>query len=301
MQIYPELVKNWSQAQYDFSNNKKCYVVLVDSNGYIVDYTVVTTVKNGDNPTIEQNSDKNYYWAINKTFIEVGDDKQLIRANGIDGSSIHLELDKDRIILPYNINCNDIHPSYNNDIIFSCILYNNNSIIDVEDLNIKFTLSSLTNETIYTSDTGEFVISTKKESQNNLDKLKSFIDFKKEINEFIIQIEYNKTLYTKTLLVELKETPYRVEFDKNILIRDTKGDIKDNTLSGSIKYFNTSWELETNEIIQIKASWEYNNNEHNYVVNVNTDDNNKTGEFKFNFTDTDTDKHKISKIGRAHV
>lgn len=287
-------ISDWSKATYDFSKNHKCYVVLVDSNGYTVDYTVVTTVENGVTPTIEQNTDKNYYWAINKTFIEVGDDKQLIRANGIDGSSIHLELDKDRIILPYNINTNDIHPSYNNDIIFRCHLYNNNSIIDVEDLNLKFTLSPLnSNKTIYSDNRGEFNIS--------IPVFKEFIknDFgnenilKNEINEFIVQIEYDNVMYTKTLLVELKETPYRVEFDKNILIRDTNGDIKDTTLSGSIKYFNTSWELETNEIIQIKASWEYNNNEHNYVVNVNTDDNNKTGKFEFNFTDTDTDKHKI--------
>ena len=226
-----QFVKKWDKVIYDFTNKNFCYVVLIDSNKNIIDYTTVNTVNNG----------------------------------------IHIELTREHIILPYNIDKTGIHPDYTSDIQLQILLYNGDVLIENEN-EIEYNFYKIKNNV--ETDITNYI--SKNDSKIGIYTInKDIIEGNIEI---LCRATYKNKTSQKSLFIELKETPYKLELNKNILLRNNLGAIKTDKLICYIKYFiNGSWKKENEDKYTIKASWgdgytseekfDY-NNDGNYVLYI---------------------------------
>lgn len=220
-------VSIWNNVSYDFVDdngiNKNCYVVLIDKKDKtIIDYTYITPVKDG--------------------------------VNGDDGvSAIHLELTQDYIAVPAKAGGGGVHPDFGDtgdEVISSrMILYDGNVEIENKQINGKYIIEyefKIDGETIgygvgnpITLDvkTGAFTIN------------KSIITGDANL-ECIAK--YGKGTFYKTLFIDLEDTPYELEIDKNTLSRKvvsvdengniTDGHIVDSSINVKVKYWKKgSW------------------------------------------------------------
>ena len=196
-----DAISNWKEATYDFvegGHNRNCYVVLIDSNGSIVDYTNVTAINDGN-----------------------------------EGKpAIHLELTKDYIALPCSANGASVHPDYNDAILpisSRMMLYSGDKLIeDYPNITYSFKIDGKSTSKILMIGSGSF-------------------DIPKDIISGDTNIEciatYNGESFHKTLFIDLEETPYVLELNKNVLSRDVNiGEITDGNLMARVKYWmNGEW------------------------------------------------------------
>jgi hypothetical protein len=205
-------VTKWDEVTYDFTNNNFCYVVLIDSNKNIIDYTTVNKVNKG----------------------------------------IHLELTRDHIILPYNIDKTGIHPDYTNDIQLELLLYNGDELIKNEN-EIEYKFFEIKKEN---NNKTEIKFISKSEESEDVGIYIIDKEFITKDIEILCTATYKNETFKKSLFIELKETPYKLELkNKNILLRNNLGSIKTDKLICYIKYFiNGSWINDKDEY-DIKASW----------------------------------------------
>ena len=196
-----DAISNWNEATYDFvegGHNRNCYVVLIDSNGSIVDYTNVTAINDGN-----------------------------------EGKpAIHLELTKDYIALPCSANGAYVHPDYNDVILpirSTMMLYSGDKLIeDYPNITYSFKIDGKSTSKILMIGSGSF-------------------DIPKDIVSGDTNIEciatYNGESFHKTLFIDLEETPYVLELNKNVLSRDVNiGEITDGSLMARVKYWmNGEW------------------------------------------------------------
>ena len=199
------VLESWQNVEYDFVHNGKncdCYVVLVEhTSKSIIDYTVVTSVK-----------------------------------DGIDGASaIHLELSQDYISLPSIVVNGEIYIDSDYDvneypIQSRMMLYNGDELISN---NIEFYFK-VNGESV---DTEAFSVTPSKNSSGEYNG-HSF-DVPKDVINGDIYVEciakYNGANFTKTLFIDLEDTPYELELNKDILLRDVNNGNKISTESISVR------------------------------------------------------------------
>ena len=200
-----KIVEDWTDAKFDFEYNNGS-----NKNCYVV---LVKKLENESGTTF------NIIDYINIESVN----------NGIDGKSeIHLELSQDYISLPCN-NYGKVHESYTENVSFKMTLYNGDTPIENNSITYDFKIG---NEYI-TSDVGinenEFTIPKDKINGNtNIECIAT----------------YKSIPYTKTLYIELSETPYELEFNRNTLTRDlnigVNGEIIDEFLIISVKYWDST-------------------------------------------------------------
>ena len=150
--------------------------------------------------------------------------------------NIHLELTKDYIVLPSNIDGSSVHPDYTDGITFEMILYNGDEKIN-SNIEYKFKINNTEIADKYiTIKDGKFTIS--------IDTITSDTDIE------CIAI-YNKTEFHKILSIHIKETPYEIELDKNILSRNPlTNEIFDGKVGARVKYLiNGEWKYITDGLI----------------------------------------------------
>lgn len=219
------VVDDWKKATYTFDENDKCYVVLVDpknssdkNDWKIIDYTSITTIK----------------------------------------SPTYLELTKEHIILPYNIDGTKIHPDYIYPIQSQMLLYSGNVLVDN---NIEYKFKKID---YVTNDENNDIISI---DYDITDKITIEKDGKFYIptdiidgnTEIVCIASYNGNDFQKTLFIELKETPYKLELNENILHRNSRNKITIDELIVNVKYYmDGKWKTSKNQEdtnVCIKASW----------------------------------------------
>jgi hypothetical protein len=236
-----KIVEDWTNAKFDFEYNNNGS----NKNCYVV---LVKKLENESGTTF------NIIDYINIESVN----------NGIDGKSeIHLELSQDYISLPCN-NYGKVHESYTEDVSFKMTLYNGDTPIENNSITYYFKIG---NEYI-TSDVGinenKFTIPKDKINGNtNIECIAT----------------YKSIPYTKTLYIELSETPYELEFNKNTLTRDlnigVNGEIIDEFLIVSVKYWDST-----------KGMWVYTNDGKlkitvpNDTITINDSDFNKLNDSK---------------------
>ena len=206
------LAEYWTEVEYDFANNNRnrnCYVVLVEP------YT-------NESGTVEYN-------IIDYTDVtSVSDGK----------SSIHLELTQDHIVLPCDAEGGGVHRDYKDNITAQMKLYNGDVLIE-GNIQYYFRKNNDTTDLTQSEDTiqmvgndGTFKISPK--IINGDTNIKCIA-------------EYNDIFYYKVLFIDLEETPYELEINKNVLTRDVNigdGIILDDEITVSVK----CW---------MKGDWQY--------------------------------------------
>lgn len=208
------IVNDWQKAEYSFAydneENRNCYVVLVDytdpESPVAIDYVNVTAVSDG-------NEGK---------------------------SAMHLELTQDYIALPSDGSDDSrIHPDYDTNTYPICsrmMLYNGDDlVIDYANISYSFKI----NETD--------ISSIKLENDGSFNIPKDVIDGvgKGDTNIECIAT-YKGVSYHKTLFIDLDESPYELDVNKNVLKRNPNGDnkITDENIIVRVK----SW---------IKGKWVY--------------------------------------------
>ena len=198
-------VSDWENVSYTFvdsdGKNKNCYVVLVDSDGNVLDSVDVATINDGI-------------------------------------AAMHLELSQDYFSLPFNGENNGVHSNYNDPISFQMYLYDGDKLIeDYGKIDYSFEINGVTNEpttstnsttNIYKGDEGTFTVP------------KELI--KKDNTKIKCTAIYKGVSYHKTLLIDLDETPYELELNKNVLSRDVNADGKiiDAKITAKAKYWSKS-------------------------------------------------------------
>ena len=195
----------------------------------------------------------NYYVVLVKS-----DGKSIIDYTTIttvsDGvSTTHLVLSQDYIALPRSSNSNNsniIHEDYNEPIELRMLLYNGNDLIE--------------NEITYKFYIGDNPIQDDHISKNNNSFFIEIEGIKDYINEggtnIVCEAIYNGVSYSKILFVELKETPYELEFNKNVLTRSVNSNkITDVSLLARVKYWiNGEWIYTTTGVLKaISGDEEY--------------------------------------------
>lgn len=228
------VVNNWKDVKYTFDENKDCYVVLVDP-------------KNSSDPKD---------WTI----------VDFINITTVNDSK-YFELTKTHIYLPSNINGSKINPEYITYPIQSqMLLYDGSELINIDNYNF-FIKKYDNNEYIYDEDITSYV---------------EFTDGKFSIPQELIygntEIKcvaiYNGQEFQKTLYIELKETQYKFEFNKNVLTR--KNNIIDDELIVYIKYYDDGkWKTYNDENINVAVKVLWNDSNSNYIENLNYDSFNK--------------------------
>ena len=200
------LVTDWQNAQYTFVRNDEninCYVVLVDSNKKIIDYTNITSINDGK-------------------------------------SSMHLELTQDYISLPSDPATGGLHEKYdvnNNPISSKMMLYDGDTLIeDFENITYSFKVNDEDVSGYFYMhkdnngiENGGFDISDK-----NL--------IVGDMNIECIAT-YKNNSFHKTLFIDLEKTPYELEINKNIITRDgDSGEITTDKLAVRVKcWVNGEW------------------------------------------------------------
>ena len=209
-------LQEWDNVKYYFidenGKNKTCYVILVDKNNNIIDYTTITTIN--------------------------------------DGYSMSLDLTEDHFTLPYNIDHTGIHEDYHNISISSQILlYNNDKLIDnLTDYTYSF---YKVNQNQFDEDiTSDIAV----DDNGNINIPFYFIKDIKD-NTKIKCVNENFQLQ-KTIYIDFKETPYKLELEKYTLTRGTNNQINEDNIKVYLKYYiDNSWKVSKESNITIKASW----------------------------------------------
>lgn len=229
-------VSTWNNVSYDFVDDngisKNCYVVLIDKNNKtIIDYTYITPVKDG--------------------------------ANGDDGvSAIHLELTQDYIAVPAKAGGGGVHPDFGDtgdEVISSrMILYDGNVEIDNSENVIEYSFKIDGGDILYGG-----------ENPITLDVKTGAFTINKSIITGDTNLEciakYGKGTFYKTLFIDLEDTPYELEIDKNTLSRnivsvDESGNINDGyivdeSINVKVKcWMNGSWCYVTKGDVYVKYS-----------------------------------------------
>ena len=194
--------ESWGKCYYDFGNSDRCYVILLDKDGDIVDYTSVEAVTDGK--------------------------------DGYNG--YHLELTQDYIALPWNEDKTGVNSKYDDSeltgtpISSKMILYTDN-YKEIKS-GITYEIEGLREDTDYSvifeidedgHQTGKFTIPKEMfDGDNNL----------------TCRAIYQNDIYEKVLFVDLEDTPYELELNKSILQRDKdKGELIDESISVKVKYW----------------------------------------------------------------
>ena len=175
-----------------------------------------------------------YYGSINDNITDSDiDDSDIEQECGYtvsyiatDGkSAMHLELSQDYISLPSSADGNSVHTDYVEKINTTMFLYNGDTLI-TDYNNIKYTFKVnevFTEEIININDEGVFEIP------------KSIINGDTNI-ECIAT--YNETSYSKILFIDLEDTSYELELDKQTLTRDSNNNkIINDDLRVRVKYW----------------------------------------------------------------
>lgn len=219
-------VDNWGEVYYDFvddsGKNKNCYVVLVDSSYIIIDYTTVTSIKDG----------------------------------AVGASAMHLELTQDYIAVPASANGNGLHQNFIDDdslkIQSQMILYNGDTeitkniiysfLIDGEDASSYIIENNngifTVNKSMITGDTNIECVAIYTPTGASFYKT-LFIDV--ESTPYELEIDKN-TLSRKVVSV-----------DENGNIED--GYIVDTSINVKVKYWkNGSWCYVTDGDVLVKYS-----------------------------------------------
>ena len=204
------IVSDWQQVTYKFTNDngtkRDCYVALVE---------------------ISDDSDDSEFGITILDYVNV-------TAVADGASAMHLELTQDYIAVPCDKDGN-IHEKYTEPVSSQIILYNGDIQI-TNDITYSFEINGETyapdGESIVVGSAGELTISN--------DSLRSLV--KGDTNIKCIAT-YNNSVFSKTLIIDLEETPYELEIEKNTLSRDVNaGKIIDTDLYVSVKYWkNGSW------------------------------------------------------------
>lgn len=223
-------------GNYDVENNVY-RIKLTDDIGNLSNINEITNWQNATYEFVKDGENKNCYVVLvesdGETIIDYVD---VISINdGKDGengkSAIHLELKQDYIALPSGVNGGCIHPDYNvetNPISTQIMLYNGDVLIeDYENIEYSFKING--------EDTSDITC-----NEGNLNIPHTLITGDKTI-ECIAT--YNDSSFYKTLLIDLEETPYEIQLDTNILIRDKNTNtLKETILKARVKYWiNGEW------------------------------------------------------------
>ena len=235
-----KIVENWTNAKFDFEYNNGS-----NKNCYVV---LVKKLENENGITF------NIIDYINIESVN----------NGIDGKSeIHLELSQDYISLPCNI-YGKVHESYTENVSFKMTLYNGDTPIENNSITYDFKIGNEYITSVVGINENIFTIPQDKINGNtNIECIAT----------------YKSIPYTKTLYIELSETPYELEFNKNTLTRDlnigVNGEIIDEFLIISVKYWDST-----------KGMWIYTNDGKlkitvpNDTITINDTDFNKLNDSK---------------------
>jgi hypothetical protein len=170
-------------------------------------------------------------------------------------------LSQDHIAVPCAAGGNAVHESYGDNISFSIMLYDGNTLINPNN-NIEFKKNDVkidSNNITLTSDTIENRI-------KNVSLNKGIFTGDSNI-ECIVT--YNGTQYKKTLLVDLEETPYELELNKNILVRNINtSKITDTNITARVKYwYNGVWNYTNDGVVKLTTT---NGNDNLTFGNANT-------------------------------
>ena len=161
-------------------------------------------------------------------------------------SAIHLELVQDHISLPSSVDGGSVHPDYNDNehpIRSRMMLYDGDKLIEDYD-NISYTFK------INNEDVDKAIFS--------FDSIGGF-DVPKELINGDTNIEciatYNGTNFNKTLSIDLTETPYELELNKNTLSRDVNiGKITDSSIVARVKYWmNGNWIYTSEGVVKVST------------------------------------------------
>ena len=223
-------VSNWENVSYTFvdsdGKNKNCYVVLVDSDGNVLDSVDVATINDGI-------------------------------------AAMHLELSQDNFSLPFNAEGNGVHSDYKEPISFQMDLYDGDKLIEnYGKIKYSFEINGDYNEPttspnstthIYKGDKGNFTVPKELIVKDNT-KIKCIAT-------------YNLVSYHKTIRIDLEETPYELELNKNVLSRDVNTEkIIDVELIASVKYWvNGKWNYTTEGTVKATTT---NNKTYNFTKNT---------------------------------
>ena len=248
-------------------NTKGYDIILTDNIENLLDENIVNDWENADYKfTYDNGVNKDcYVILVNKenNIYNIIDYINITSVN--DGvTAVHLELSQDYIALPCD-NYGNIHFSYTKNISFKMSLYNGDTPIN--DDNITYIFKNGNNDiTEYfgKKDTNVFEISN--ENINNIVNGNTNIE---------CTAKYNNIYYHKTLYIELTETPYELELNKNILIRDanlgTNGQITDVSLIASVKYWDNTtgeWVYTNKGSLKLKDgdyTYDFDTNEKDYI------------------------------------
>ena len=200
--------------------------------------------------------------------------------NGETGkNAIHLELSQDYISLPSQPDGKGVHEDYTDQILSQMILYNGDeTITDLKLVSYSFEIDGVDknkiNEYVNATDEVDGGIVITKEKINGNTKIKCIAT-------------YNNVKYIKTLTIELVETPYELEINKNILTRNkNEGKITDDKLTVCVKYWmNGKWNYTPKGSVVLHAI-----EENPFVFNI--DENSPTYMRTFTITGTTFEVNK---------
>ena len=197
-----EYVDSWGECYYNFGNSDRCYVILLDKDGDIVDYTSVEAVTDGK--------------------------------DGYNG--YHLELTQDYIALPWNEDRTGVNAKYDDSketgkpIYSKMVLYRDN--YEEIESGIEYEIIGLKENTGY-----EYELETDDEGNET-----GGFTIPKEMfdgdNNLTCRATYQNVVYEKVLFVDLEDTPYELELNKSILQRDQDtGKLIDESISVKVRYW----------------------------------------------------------------
>ena len=199
--------KSWGNCYYDFSDSKRCYVILLDKDDNIIDYTSVEAVTDGK--------------------------------DGYNG--YHLELTQDYIALPWNEDKTGVNSKYDDSELTGKPI---SSKMTLYTDNYKEIKSGITYEVLgLNEDCGYEVIFEEDEDGHRTGKFtipkEMFDGFVPESDHILTcRAIYQNDIYEKVLFVDLEETPYELELNKGILQRDKDtGKLIDKSIMVKVKYW----------------------------------------------------------------
>jgi hypothetical protein len=245
--------------------DNKYKIKLTDDINNLSSVQIVETWDNASYNFVKNNKNRNCYVVLLDSDDKIID-YVIVTAvnNGEPGkSAIHLELTQDYISLPGNGN-GGIDSNYNDEFVESeMILYNGDTPI-VDGLSYSFKLNETETDDIDCYESGKFKIPTR------------IIEGNTTIECVAI---YNNISYYKTLSIELVDTAYELEINKNIITRNINtGEIIDKNLEIIVKYWqNGNWNYtDTGTVIARSADREYDQEvsiKNGYIRSVTLDNN----------------------------
>ena len=226
---------------HNTGNSKGYKIILTDdiedlSSGAISDwqnaeYNFVTNKKNRNCYVVLVDSD-------GSTII----DYAVVTSVNDGKSAIHLELTQDYIAIPCSADGGSVHPDYDGGINSRMMLYNGDKLIeDYENITYSFKIDDTDVKNVPINSNGSFDIPVDVISgDTNVECIAT----------------YNGTPFSKTLFVDLEETPYELEINKSVLSRDVNvGKIIDKTIIVRVKYWmNGNWEYTSDGIVKANTT-----------------------------------------------